>query len=133
MIRYYETLRGVDPQWEKKLVDLRRLVAIAGSPGRLAELLGIPVKTVYSFARSGQISPVGALLVESSRELGSLFKAADLRPELRPALWAFLKKSKRYKDARAEQKQNEATMKSDDRSPLRALEGIGVTIGKNDQ
>ena len=126
-MKYHETLRGIDPQWEQRIRDLRHLITIAGSPGRFAEILGLPVKTIYSFARSGRISPVGALLVESSKELGELFEAKKLRPDVKTHTWDTCKKSKRFKDARKRQKKFERENKQDDRSPMQAIdERLGV-------
>jgi hypothetical protein len=126
-MQYHETLRGIDPEWEKKIRELRQLVTIAGSPGRFAEILGLPVKTIYSFGRSGQVSPVGALLVETSKELGELFKARELRPDIKSDSWERLKNSKRFKDARKRQKKFEKENKKDHRSPIQAIdERLGV-------
>ena len=66
------TRRTIDPNWEQHIKNLELILKFAGSPKRLSKLLGVNLNTVYSWGRSGQISPIGALLVEQSKELSFL-------------------------------------------------------------
>jgi len=51
---------------------LDTVIHLAGGSQKLAEMLGLQVSTIYSFTTKG-ITPVGVLLIESSRWLSRLF------------------------------------------------------------
>jgi len=72
---------------------IKQLVTIAGSPGRLASLLGMTEVAVYKSIISGRPSLSMALMVESSRELGRLFTCQELRPDISEHRWASWRKN----------------------------------------
>ncbi len=82
---------------------LQQLITATGGKARLAEILCLPEYHVRDWIRNGQISPVGALLVDTT-ELASLLGSEMLRPELPDEKWAKVKRSDRYLEAREKQK-----------------------------
>lgn len=84
-------------------VKLQELILAAGGQARLALLLGVEQRVVSDWKRAGQISRIGALLVERSSLLSQLFRSEDLRPDLEAEEAKGLRRHQKYEDARFRQ------------------------------
>lgn len=74
-------MKSVDEQLAEHHAEmLGRVLAWAGSPSTLAELLGVTPQAVNSWMARGKISATAAVKVEEVSR--GLFKARDLRPSV---------------------------------------------------
>lgn len=109
-IRILETRRNIDPNWEKQIEDLKNLLRLANGAKRLSKLLGVKESTIYAWCRYGRISPLGALLVESSSELGDFYNFVQLRPDQNMKDKDALSQTKEFKRSRKQQKSFECSV-----------------------
>jgi DNA-binding transcriptional regulator YdaS (Cro superfamily) len=115
------------------LIDI---ITLAGSQARLARLCGVSDPTVWDWVRNG-ISRRGAVLVSRSQEFFDIVSYQDLRPDMRDdRAYRDVLMTKRYRDARIQQRKFEESKEFEEKSPRAALERLlGASNGnqKNDK
>lgn len=91
------------------LSQLNELITAAGSPTKLAQLLGVELRAVTDWRRAGCVSRIGALLVDSSSLLSPLFSSRDIRPDMTAGDAIKLQYHQHYVTARMRQMEFEAS------------------------
>ena len=88
---------------------LDQVIIVSGSVRAAARFCGLNQNSVYAWLHRGEVSAVGALLIEHSEVLGKLFTADELRPDVTDARWRSVYNDNRFKTARRKQKRFEET------------------------
>lgn len=91
------------------LSALHEIIVAAGSITQLAAYLGVEPRAVTDWRRAGQISKIGALLVDRSKVLSTLFNSKKLRPDLTESDAKRLRNHTRYIECRFKQIEYESS------------------------